>query len=242
MLQTTRGIVLNYTRYGETSVISHIFTEEFGRQSYMINGVKSRKNKGKNIFLQPLALVDLEVYNKNKSQIQRVKDFKVNTPFFQIPFEPLRRSIAFFMAEVLSKSLTEEHKPHNNLFNFLHQSIEILDSDIQGLENYHLFFLLQLTKPLGFFPNIDNHINSRYFDLNNGHFTDIEPSHKHFMNAWETEILKEISHLGLTQLGLLKLNRESRTQFLEKLLQYYNYHLHGFTKIKSLDILKELFE
>jgi len=241
MIEPTRGIVLNYTRYAESSIISHIYTEHFGLQSYMINQVRSRKNKGKAIFLQPLTLLDLEVYHSNKKTIHRIKDFKVNTPFTQIPFEPIRRSLTFFIAEVLNKALKQEDKAVENLFDFLHQSISILDSDINGVQNFHLFLLFRLTKPLGFYPHFENNINAKYFDLRTGMFVQTEPAHQEYMNYSESEILMQLENLGVDQLDHLVLNGTQRTEFIDKMLQYYHLHLSGFSNIKSFEVLKEIF-
>ncbi len=241
MLQSTRGIVLHYTRYAESSIISHIYTEEFGKQSYIINSVRSKKNKGKSIFLQPLTLVDLEVYHSNKKSIHRIKDFKVNTPFFKIPFEPIRRSLAFFMAEVLYKCLTEEHKPQDNLFDFLHHSIALLDADLLGVENYHLFFMLKFSGPLGFYPNFNDRNLGKYFDLKSGNFSSIEPSHGDYLNVWQTDLLQKLHEVSVEHLDTILLKGTERAEFLEGLLDYYRLHFQGLHELKSLSILKQLF-
>lgn len=241
MIEFTRGIVLTYTKYAESSIISHIYTEKFGLQSYMINQVRSRKNKGKTIFLQPLTLVDLEVYHSPKKTIHRIKDFKVNTPFVQIPFDHTRRSMAFFIAEVLSKSFRLEDKLGDDVFVFLHQSISVLDNPLPGVQNFHLFLLYRLTQPLGFFPHYENLDCQKYFDLKKGNFSIQEPSHNQYMNAWQTKILIQLRSIGVNDLNYIDLTGSQRTEFLEKLLLYYQLHLSGFSTIKSFEVLKDLF-
>lgn len=241
MIESTQGIVLNYTRYAESSIISHIYTQKFGLQSYMVNQVRSRKNKGKTVFLHPLTLMDLEVYHSEKKTIHRIKDFKINTPFVQIPFEPIRRSMAFFIAEVLNKALKQEDKSVENLFDFLFQSICILDGDIAGVENFHIFLLFQLSKPLGFYPHFDKEEGSKYFNLKSGGFQNIEPMHPQYMNGEETEILKSLENLRIDNLDKLQINTQQRNEFVDKILQYYHLHLSGFSNVKSFEVLKELF-
>ncbi len=241
MIESTRGIVLTSTKYAESSLIVHIYTEKYGLQSYMVNQVRSRKNKGKTIFLQALALVDLEVYHSDKKTIHRIKDFKVNTPFTQIPFEPVRRSLAFFIAEFLNKALKQEDKTEPDLFAFLHHAISLLDTDLSGVQNFHLFLLFKLTMPLGFYPHFKEVINARFFDLKTGMFVSSEPAHPNYLNNFETQILLQLEDLSIEHLQTLKLTGEQRTAFISKMLNYYHLHLTGFSNIKSFEVLKELF-
>ena len=139
MYHQTKGIVISNVKYGETSIICKAYTENFGLQTYIINGV--RKKKGKSIYYQPLSLLDLTVYHKDKSTLQRVKEAK---PFYQyqsLPYAVEKSSIAFFMAEVLQKCLREEEE-NIPMFNFIWQSLIALDT--QELDSqFHLHFLLQ---------------------------------------------------------------------------------------------------
>jgi len=241
MIESTRGIVLTYTKYAESSIISHVYTEKFGIQSYMINQVRSKRNKGKTVFLQPLTLIDLEVYHSHKKTIQRIKDFKVNTPFVQIPFEHTRRSMAFFIAEVLSKSFRLEDKLGADVFDFLHYSISVLDGPLPGVQNFHLFLLYRLTQPLGFFPHYENGLNQKYFDLKSGSFSVTEPSHNQYMNVWQSKFLLQLRTIGINDLISINLTGLQRVEFLDKLILYYKMHLSGFSSIKSFEVLKDLF-
>ncbi len=242
MIETTRGIVLTNTRYAESSIISHLYTEKLGLQSYMINGARSRNNKGKSVFMQPLTLLDLEVYHTNKKTIHRIKDFRVNTPFVHIPFEPVRRSLTFFIAEVLGKALKHEDKRDDDLFDFLHQSISILDSDLSGVQNFHLFMLFRLTRPLGFYPHfLKDGSLVKFFDLRSGMFSQTQPTHPDFMNPIETSVLLQLGHTGVDQLDQLILNSGQRNSFVQKMLAYFHLHLSGFSHVKSFEVLKEIF-
>lgn len=136
---STRGIVLDHVRYSETSIIVHIYTELFGRQSYMVNGVRKAKSKGKAVFLQPLTLLRLEVSHHERKGVHRIRDFRTEYPFSSLPFDQTKRSIAFFLTEVLSKVLREE-EADPGLFEFVYGAIEVLDEGIEGLSNFHLFF------------------------------------------------------------------------------------------------------
>ena len=45
MLEKTEGIVLNYLKYRDTSIIVRIYTRKYGLQSYIVNGIRSQKSK-----------------------------------------------------------------------------------------------------------------------------------------------------------------------------------------------------
>ncbi len=242
MIESTRGIVLSYTKYAETSIISHIYTEKFGLQSYIINQVRSKKNKGKGIFLQSLTLLDLEVYHSEKNTIHRIKDFRIHTPFTLIPFEAVRRNLSFFIAEVLSKALKHEDKQEGNLFDFLYHSILLFDSPMNGIQNFHLFLLFRLTQPLGFYPHLEKAVQPKYFDLKRGMFQATEPAHRHFLNVWQAELLLKLKDTKIEDLADIHLTGPQRTEFIEKMLEYYHLHLSGFSNIKSFAVLKELYK
>jgi DNA repair protein RecO (recombination protein O) len=227
MYHQTKGIVISNTKYGETSIVCKVYTENFGLQTYIINGV--RKKKGKSIYYQPLSLLDLTVYHKEKSTLQRVKEAK---PFYQyqsLPYAIEKSSIAFFMAEVLQKCLREEEE-NIPLFNFIWQSLIALDT--QELDSqFHLHFLLQLSSFLGFYPNtIDG--NEGYFDMINGTFVNSIPTHKHYFE--DTEPL-------LTLLNGHSVLKKNKRFLLEKLIEYYRLHIEGFSNLKTLPVLETIF-
>ncbi len=240
MIESTRGIILNHIKYGESSIISHVYTEKRGFQSYLINSVRSKNSKGKSIFLQPLTLIEAEVYFTEKKDIHRIKDFRIIHPFEMIPFEPVRMGLAFFIAELLSKVLKHEDKLHKELFNFLYQVIILMDTPLNGIYNIQLFLILHLTRFLGIYPNFDR--TDKYFDLLNGTFTHTQPSHNQYMNAWETKILIELNEIKPDNLDTLLLTGAQRTEILKKFLEYYKLHLTEFSRIKSLDILQDIFQ
>ena len=149
MLHKTRGIVFKTTDYGESSVIVQIFTEKFGLQSYIINGVKKPKAKISQNMLQPLHLLDMVVYHKNTGSVQRIAELK-NSPVLQtIPYDVIKSCLAIFLNEVLYKAVRQQ-SADENLFDFVFSAVEWLDHQTAGLANFHLLFLMQLTRYLGF--------------------------------------------------------------------------------------------
>ena len=239
MIHSTRGIVLNHIKYAESSIVVHIYTEIFGRQSYLVNSVRSSRNKGKSILLQPLTLLEMQVYHNQKKSLQRIKEFRISTPIMNIPFNQVKRSIAFFITEMMNRSLQEE-MANPELYSFVEQAIMDLDITNNG-HYFHLLFLAALTRYLGFFPDLSGYGDKDYFDLQQGILTDLEPFHSNFLKG---DLMKE--WIGIFEkcgdsLTLHQCKAEYRNDLIDAIIDYYRLHLHDFGKLKSLDVLRSLF-
>lgn len=237
MIYNTRGIVLRHLKYSETSVIAKIYTELFGLQSYLINGVRSKKAKVKANILQPLSLVDMIVYHKEKSGLQRIKEVSCNPPFSSIPYDISKSSIALFIAEILYKSIREE-EANANLFEFLFNSIQILDLTTGNCANFHLLFMLQLTKHLGFYPNGKYSGKFNFFDLREGVFLKEQPVHPHFIPPPIGVYLNLLSETSFEKLNQINIKPGHRKRLLEHLIEYYELHLSNMNEVKSHRILE----
>lgn len=227
MLHKTKGIVLSYLKYRESSIIAKIYTETFGVQSYVINGVRSSRAKSNKIALfQPLTLLDMVVYHKShRETLQRLSEVRNAYPFTQLPFDMVRTSVALFLAELLGKCLKEE-EANELLFHFLEESVILLDQTDQGLESFHLVFMVQLASYLGF--GIES--TDQFKEVLRG-FKYSFPDGDHDKGALESIILEQPE-------GLKKAGRVGRNILLAQLLFYYRVHLDHFGEIKSLDVLK----
>ncbi len=240
MHTTTQAIVLHTIKYSDNSIILHAYTEEFGRTSYMVNGIKSKKCVIKPALLLPLSIVELEVEHHPKKEIHRIKESKIIYSFRSIPFNPVKNSMSFFISEILFRCLKETGK-NDPLYHFLLQSIILLDSTDNGIANFHLSFLIQLSSFLGFYPNMDNRASNTYFDLLNGYFLSEKPLHTHFLSIPESNILKELLQNDFKTIHTLSYSKKQRNGILEQLIGYYRLHLTEFGQIKSLEVLQTLF-
>ena len=241
MLAATEGIVLHFIKYGESSVIATIFTREFGRQSYMVNASRSRKSKNKAGLLQPLFLVDLEVYQKQTRELQRMKEMKSLQAYQNIPFDITKSTQAIFLAEVLYKTIHEQES-YPELFDFIKNALLYFDLMEQGWQNFHLYFLFRLTEYFGFMPDTRKTAFEGWFDLQKGKIVRNEPSHPLFANKEATEKLIELSLLKINELDQFKITRLMRDSLLSIMIDYYQLHFDNLGEIKSLKVLKELFE
>ncbi len=240
MLYKTRGIVFKTTDYSESSVVVQIFTEKFGLQSYLINGVKKPKAKIRLNSLQPLHLLEMVVYHKPNGNIQRVSDLRHQPVFQSIPYDIVKSSLTIFLNEMLCKSL-RQHESDPVMFEFLFHAIEILDNMNAGLSSYHLYFLLRLTRFLGFYPDTSRS-GLPYFDLKNGYYTMQQPPHgcilePPFSRTWTT-----ILNSNFDSLPELKILKEERRVLLGKIVEYYRLHVEGFGQLRSLEILEQVLD
>jgi DNA repair protein RecO (recombination protein O) len=239
MLYKTRGIVFKTTNYSESSVVVQVFTEKFGLQSYLINGIKKPKSKIKLNSLQPLHLLDMVVSHKATGGIQRVSELRHQPVFLTIPYDIVKSSIVLFLNEVLYKSL-KQHEADEVLFEFLFHAIEILDSVSAGLANFHLYFLLRLTRFLGFYPDMTQSKDGAYFDLMDGRYVIHQPPHTLFLEPAYAAAWTSIINSNFDDLENLKISGAARKVLLEKILVYYRCHVEGFGQIRSHEVLEEV--
>lgn len=239
MLEKTRGIFLHSAKYSETSIIAVIYTESYGRQSFMINGARSKKSTFKSVVFQPLYLLDLEMYYKAGREIHRLKDVRISNPYSTIPFDIRKSSQVIFLAEILYKCLKEE-ETNPGLYNFIYNSLSFLDLSDKGISNFHIWFLFKLTQFLGFFPSRDNSLISNFFDLQKAQFVSHEPLHNQFTDKHVTILFSRLFEVDQFSLGKLEYSQNDRHLVLEKLLEYYRIHFDNMGEIKSLGILQEV--
>jgi DNA repair protein RecO (recombination protein O) len=241
MIYKTRGLVIHTIKYTDNSVISHIYTEHFGRKSFMISGARGKKSPARINLLQHLSILDMEVYIKQKRDLQRVKEIKLHETFTSLPWHPGKNAVALFISEFLYRTLQEEES-NPNLFSYLINAIKIFDLSESGYANFHLLFLLGLSRYLGFFPQNNYSASKEIFDMENARFTDAQPLHPHFILPPASRQLHEIMACPLEDMSRLKLNSSMRNLVLNGIIDYYRYHLPGMGQMKSISVLREIFE
>jgi DNA repair protein RecO (recombination protein O) len=205
-----------------------VYTEAFGLQSYIVNGVRSAKNKSNKIALfQPLTLLDMVVYYRDDRDLHRLSEVKTPYPFQHIPFEVAKSSMALFMTEILSKTLKEESgNPH--LFRFLLTSIVYLEEATEHYENIHIAFLLQLASFLGFGPESAEEFENQLRERSVPYMAD------EAMNDALNTLMSQPIHTPV------RLTRTQRADLLDALVSYYRIHFENLGEVKSLPVLREV--
>ncbi len=242
MIHKTKGIVLRSIKYGETSLVVTIFTELFGVQTYMVNGVRtSKKTSAKANYFQPAAILDLVVYHSQNKPMHRIKEFDWAFLYNTVLTDVIKNSIAAYMMELLQKCL-KQPESNTDLFNFCEDALMQLDTCSKKIAaNFLLFFTLHLTHFFGFRMADNYAAENNVLDLQEGMFIDHQPVHPHFIdgeNALLTAQLLKV--MQLHELVDFKLNQNTRRQLLLQYQNYYTLHIAEFGQMKTLMILHEV--
>lgn len=234
---TTKAIVLSALKYGDTSLIVKAFTASSGIKSYLLKGVlTSKKGKLKTAYFQPLMQLELVVHHKDKGTLERILEAKVGYHYRTLHADITKNTMTLFLAEMLGNSIFEEESDPK-LFNFIEASLQWLDTH-DKISNFHLFFLLTLTKYFGFYPDTTSS-NAPYFDLVEGSFTH-SPSAT-IISGENLDYLKRFLGTNFDVMHTIKMKKTNRQELLQSLVLYFELHLQGFRKPRSLAILNEVF-
>jgi DNA repair protein RecO (recombination protein O) len=239
MVQKTRGIVLHVISYGEASVIAHIYTEEFGMQSFLLNGVRKPKARFNANLLQPLTCIEVVAYIKPSKSLHRVSEFAAAPAFESIPYDTFKTTIALFLAEVMYRSIREEEK-NPSLFDFIHHSILYLDHQQESFHLFHLLFMIKLSRFLGFYPQNHAEITAPVFDMREGVFTNQLPMHSDVLDPVTGKNLSRLLDTTLESLHQLSFSSTERKALLRSLVYYYELHQTQGFHLQSMTVLEEV--
>jgi len=228
MLYKTKGIALSYIKFKETSIIAKIFTEEFGMQTYIQNGVRSAKAKPKMAFFQPLTLLDMVVYHKTGQEIHRISEVKCSTPYQTLQTDVKKITVASFLTEILSKCV-HDGDSNSELFSFLCSSFVHFDKQTVDFQNFHVHFLFELTNYLGFHPQSFDELKTQLATYRNG-----------WLPILQDDSLKFICVSLIEGMNNIAINANYRRLLIDILLDFYQAHVANFGEIKSLKVLREL--
>lgn len=243
MLHKTKGVVLKSVKYGETSLVVSIYTELFGTQSYLINGVRksSKKGSGKANLFQPASILELVVYHNELHQLNRVREFKWAYLYQNVLFDIRKNAVALFMIELLQKCLKQPEQ-NAELFYFIEDAFIHLDeASEEVVANYPLFFALHFMVFAGF--RIDDNFSedTGILDLEEGMFRADRPTHPYFVEGNEAYITSQLLKvMQPAELQQLQLNQSTRRRLLQHFQEFYSLHIADFGSMKSLPVLQEV--
>jgi len=240
MLEKTKGIVLHQIKYTDSGIVTQIYTRKFGRQSFLIKGMRNKKTGKHNINFQPLFILDMELYYKAAREMQTLKEFSVSFAPYEIYSNIKKSSVAIFLGEVLTSVLKEE-TPHDEMFEYIEESIMYFENCKESFANFHIAFLAGLSSFLGFEPHPRLEKEDQFFDMLNGIFVPVPPVHGNYANEEITNILADFFVSSYDSISNISLSGKMRNDILETLVRFYSLHLPGLKRIKSLEILKEVF-
>lgn len=238
MLVNTNAIVISALKYGEADLIVKCFTEKNGLKTYLLRGIlKSKKGKFKTSMFQPLSQLELVAKHKDKGTMEYLQEAKMNGTYKTLHTEVVKSTMVLFISEVLKNSVREEEE-NKPLYHYLETAFNWLDHH-EKFANFHLLFMLKLTKYLGFYPD-DSKLEPEYFNMLDGIFQEVK-SNNYCIEGSNVLLLKQLLQVNFSDLEGIKLNKSARNHFLEMLLLYYQLHIDSFKKPKSLAVLHEIF-
>ncbi len=240
MLYTTQGIVLKQVKYSDSSKIITIFTKALGRKSFMVYGLSSKKGRKKvaNLY-QPLYLLNLEFnYQENKG-LQKIKEVSLTNHYNSIPFSVEKTAIIFFLTEILDKIIKFD-VVDESIFDFVNNSLQIFDLQEDNYMNFHLLFLLKITKFVGFEPSSNYSLQNRFFNISQAKFSP-KFDEKYSLTEPCSKLFSELINTKITDFHKIKMNNKQRSYILDKILIYYSFYIENLLKIKSLKVLNEVF-
>ncbi len=238
MLIQTKAIIISALKYGEADLIVKAYTLSDGLCTYMLKGVlKSKKGKFKASMFQSLTQLEIVANHRGTGKMEYLREAKVIGNYQTLHTHPVKQAMTMFLAEMLRNSIHEEEN-NEPLFNYLEYSFHFLDLT-DKFANFHLLFLLNLTRYLGFQPEIGMK-DLPVFNLLDGVFQEI-PTNDYCIEGKNVDLLKSLLGTDFDTLNQIKMNQTSRNEFLNMLLLYYELHIEGFRKPKSLSVLNEIF-
>lgn len=241
MVDKSAAILLHHFRYSDSGIITHFYTEKFGRLAVMIKGAGSRKPGKNRICLQPLAVTELVLSIREQREIQTLRDFSVIYTPSDIYGNPVKSSIAMFIGEVLSAVLKEE-SPQPELYAYLYESVKYFDRCRTGFTNFHIGFLAGLCGYLGIEPSRRTDPEHSVFDYTNGCFVTVPPAHGNYAGMDISDLLARIFGSSWEEMISMPLNGQTRNDLLAALLAYYYSHFPSMKKIRSLEVLRIVFQ
>ncbi|OFX56709.1 MAG: DNA repair protein RecO [Bacteroidetes bacterium GWA2_30_7] len=240
MLEKTLGIVLHNVKYADNSRIINIYTEKYGRMPFIANFPSKKKCGLRIVNFQNASILELDISNKARNTIQRIKDAKPYYNYQTIPFDVNKSAIIFFLSEIFSKTLNEE-SGNSELFNFIKDSLIFFDKLNVNVSFFHHIFLIELSKHLGFEP-LDNYSEKYcYFDFTEGSYTDHLPLHSSYFNKEVSSEFYKISSYSLNNIENEEFKIRFKTEILEGIIEYYKIHFNTIKDIVSYKVLKDVF-
>lgn len=239
MSNSNSGIVLQHIRYGDSSLIVKIYTNTFGLQSFMIKGAFGRKSKLRPALFQPLSLISFEANIHPSRELQFMSEATIETPFYSFTSNVKKSTIVIYISELLSRSL-RENVANDALFTFIRNSLEWLDLSTDHFADFHLFFTLELSRYLGFFPKVDSYASGFAFDLMDGEFKPAQFAGPHMLSPDFSNYFFSLCNSKLENLSEWHFTKTIRKELLQQLITYYQLHLPGFGGLHAHEVLSQL--
>ena len=240
MIIQSRGIVLNSIKYGDSSFIVKIFTEELGLLSFIIRRSKSKRSNNSSRIYSKLAILDIVFNHKEKKSIHNITEASLAHHYSSLNVNIFKSSIGLFLNEIIYKSIKEEEE-NKPMFEFIADSLISFDKLDQGINNFHMHFLWKFTKLLGFPPQNNFAPTNEYFNMEEGSFKNTAAAEPFYMDKQQSKEIHELINSDSDNLADLKLNNAKRKFHIDSLVKYYKLHHDRSLEVSSLQVLEQVF-
>ena len=240
MLETTHGIVLHYNRFGDERAIVDVFTESRGCIPFLVRDRRQQRRHGLHAtLLRPLNIVELVFDYRPSLSLQKLQELHIAHCYASLPYDPVKETVALFLSEFLHNVLRSEVQ-NKDLYHYIIYSLQWFDAATEGLGNFHIAFLIPLTRYLGFWPNVDRRQPPTFFDLKDSVATGTEPQHDFFLKGEEAAAMPRLLRMNVRNMHRFRLTRQQRNRILDVLTLYYGLHIPEFRELRSLAVLREM--
>lgn len=235
---SSKAIVISALKYRDTSLIVKLYTKELGLVSYILKGIlKSKKGRLKTAYFLPLTQLTIVASHHEKRSLQNLKEAQVINVYTSIHTSIVKQSVVLFLSEILGSAIQEQEN-NNLLYDYIESSLLWFDAH-EHYSNFHLLFLLNLTKFLGFYPDLSQP-NKNGFHLKDGVFSD-NPETNDIVVGSELIQLKKLLGIHFDEVDSITFSKTERQKLLHLLIRYFELHLAGFKKPKSLTVLETVY-
>lgn len=240
MVERFNAVVLRTIKYSDSLMVADVYTQSRGRMSFLVPVSRSKRSKVRSVLFQPLSMLTFNAPYREKGGLSRLADVQPYSLYSTIPYDVVKSAIALYLAEMLSNILYEEGD-NEPLFAYLDYAFNWFDNAESGYSDFHILFLLHLTRYLGISPNVEMPASNSYFDLLAGCLVGERPLHPQFLSPEDTRNFIALMELDFDSLSTVTLNRRARGEYLTLLQNYYHLHIPGFSEPRSAEVLRELF-
>ncbi len=234
-----KGVVLRTVRYDDKSFIAHLFTASHGHVAFMVNASRSKRSGMSARLFQPLSFLSFQWDAKPNTTLYRMKEARLLLTLQDIPYDPIKRSVAMLLAEFLAHSLCNE-ADNPDLYDYIEHSVQWFDAAPDGYANFHLVFLLKLARFLGFAPNGEEYGDGSLFDLARGRFTSTGVPSDELLCSADAFLLYRLNNVTYATMESVSMSRYDRARIIRYLARYYALHIPAFPAIRSLDVLQDV--
>ncbi|MCR4847906.1 MAG: DNA repair protein RecO [Bacteroidales bacterium] len=239
MNDKTQGFVLQSIRYGDTSLIVKAFTLDNGLQTFMVKGVRGKSSKNRMAFFQPMTFLSfVQNCKPTKSGIGYIKDIELLYAYRSLASTMNKSAILIYLSDLLSHTLTQQER-NEPLYRFVFNSVEWLDLVESGYANFPLYFTLELSRFLGFYPQ-SNYREHALFDMMEGQFVALQPPHAYILDEENSALLAQLLNLGVDELDKVPMTGLQRNALLDGVLTFMRLHAPMMKGLQSHEVLKEV--